>query len=285
LSEDLSDGRFRLVAASSVSLEEYAAAFTHAFSGYRIPIVLDARSLASRVRLEQYALEHSLVAYEGEELAGVAALAVRAERAWVAGLGLVPRQRGRGRGRELMAALVERARGCGVRRLSLEVLAGNTAARRLYESAGMKFGRDLLLMERAGAAVEEARAFEGAGPLKEAAPRELLTHFARLHVEPPSWPRDLPTLLARTNMRGFHLGERAAPDAYVLLSYGRDGYTYIMDLAAAEAPAAEALCAALAGLPGTLKIVNEPEHSLFTRPLVGAGFRETDRQHEMETDI
>ncbi len=273
------------MSASSVSLEEYAAAFTSAFSGYRIPIVLDARALASRVRLEQYALEHSLVAYEGEELAGVAALAVRAERGWVAGLALVPRQRGRGRGRELMAALVERARGCGVRRLSLEVLAGNTAARRLYESAGMTVRRDLLLMERAGAAVEEAQVFEGAGPLKEAPPRELLAHFTRLHVEPASWPRDLPTLLAKGNTRGFYLGERAAPDAYALLSYGRDGNVYIPDLAAHSAAGAEALSAALAGLNGTLKIVNEPEHSLFTRPLLGAGFAETDRQHEMEMSV
>lgn len=271
--------------ATSVSLEEYAAAFTSAFSGYRIPIVLDARALATRVRYEQYALENSLVAYEGDELAGVAALAVRGESGWVAGLALVPGQRGRGRGRELMAALVERARGCGVRRLSLEVLAGNLAARRLYESAGMAVTRDLLLMERAGAAVEGARAFEGAGALKEAPPRELLAHFARLHAEPPSWPRDLPALFAKANTRGFYTGARAAPDAYALLSYGRDGNTYVGDLAAAEARHAEALSAALAGLPGTLKIVNEPEHSLFTRPLLARGFVETDRQHEMATDL
>ena len=271
--------------ATSVSLEEYAAAFTSAFSGYRIPVALDARALATRVRLEQYALEHSFVAYEGDELAGVAALAVRAERAWVAALALVPAQRGRGRGRELMEALVGRARGCGVRRLSLEVLAGNLPARRLYESAGMRVTRDLLLLERAGAGVEEARAFEGLGPLKEGEPRELLAHFARLHAEPASWPRDLPTLLARANTRGFYLGERAAPDAYALLFYGRDGHVYIPDLAAAEARHAEAVCAALARLPGTLKIVNEPEHSLFTGPLLAAGFVETNRQHEMAADL
>lgn len=267
--------------AASVSLEEYAAAFTSAFSGYRIPVTLDAAALAWRVRLEQYALEESLVAYNGAELAGVAALALRGDRGWVAGLALVPAQRGRGRGRQLMAALLERARDCGVRRLSLEVLRGNEAARRLYESVGMKVARDLLLLGRPGERVDEASAFKGSASLQEAPPRELLEGFARLHAEPPAWQRDLPSLLVKGRLRGFHLGERAAPAAYALLSYGRDGNTHISDLAAAGADEAASLCAALARLPGTLKIINEPEHSLFTRPLLAHGFEETDRQHEM----
>lgn len=268
--------------AASVSLEEYAAAFTSAFSGYRIPVTLDAAALAWRFRLEQYAPEESLIAYDGAELAGVAALAMRGDRGWVAGLALVPSQRGRGRGRELMAALIERARKCGVRRLSLEVLRGNEAARRLYESVGMTAARDLLLLGRPGERVDEASAFEGAAPLQEAPPRELLEGcFARLHVEPPSWQRDLPTLLVKGRLRGFHLGPRSAPTAYALLSYGRDGNTHVSDLAAAGTDEAASLCAALVRLPGTLKIINEPEHSLFTRPLLAHGFAETDRQHEM----
>lgn len=265
--------------ATSVSLAEYAAALTAAFRGYQFPVLMDAGGLARRVRFEQHDLEHSLVAYEGKELAGVAALAVRGDVGWVAGFGVVPERRGQGRGRELMSALLGRARACGLRHLSLEVLSRNTAARRLYESAGMRVTRDLLILERAGRGTPE-----GAGPLKEAAPADLLKHFARLHAVPPAWQRDLASVLIG-NLRGLRLGGPRRPRAYALLGQGRDGNTYLSDLAAADADAAHALAAGLRGVVGTLKLVNEPEQSLFIRPLLAHGFAEAERQHEMHMDL
>lgn len=296
------DDNLRIVSASSVSLAEFADVFTAGFSGYHFHVVLDAARLARRVRQEQYDLSYSIVAYEGDEAVGVAALAVRADAGWVAGLGVVPAQRGRGRGRFLMEALLERARACGLRRLSLEVLAGNDAARRIYEGAGMRISRDLLLLERAasveGESVAEAspqahssdteeRSSDTEGrELKEAEPKELLAHFARLHVVPPQWSRDLPGLLVKSRMRGLYLGERERPDAYVLLTESADeGVTYLSDLAAADASVARELCAALVGIAGPLKINNEPEHGLFTAPLIEHGFVETERQHEMVIDL
>lgn len=288
----MSNDPLRFVPAASVSLEEYAAALTSAFCGYQFAVSFDAAGLARRVRLEQHDLQHSLVAYDGDEVAGVAALAVRADAGWVAGFAVVPEQRGRGRGRELMSALLERARACGLRRLSLEVLARNIAARRLYEGAGMRVVRDLLVLARGEDSGEENGAVEGGGSfkaeesvsLKEAATAELLAHFARLHAEPPAWQRDLPALLV-ADLRGLRLGDPDCPDAYALLGTGRDGSTYISDLAAAEAEHAAALCVALKGVAGALKIVNEPEHSLFTEPLLANGFVETERQHEMQMSL
>lgn len=274
----MSDDGLRFAPAASVSLEAYAAAFTSAFSGYQYPVSVDAVWLARRVRLEQHDLQHSLLAYVGDEPVGVAVLAIRADEGWVGGFGIVPAQRGRGRGRALLSALLEQVRACGLRRLSLEVLARNTAARRLYEGAGMRVVRDLLMMERAGSPDAEAGA---GGALQEAAPAELLNHFARLHVEPPAWQRTLPGLLIKDGLRGLYLGGRERPEAYALLSRRADGNTYLFDLAAADGEHARALCAALGGVAGTLKIVNEPEHSLFTKPLLAHGFVETDRQHEM----
>ncbi|HYN84831.1 MAG TPA: GNAT family N-acetyltransferase, partial [Pyrinomonadaceae bacterium] len=132
----------RIVPATSVSLEAFAAAFTESFEGYFLPVILNGVWLARRVRREQYDLANSLIAYVGGEVAGVAALAVRGRRGWCAGFGIVPGLRGRGLGRELMSAFVARARAAGLRRLSLEVIAPNVAARRLYESAGMSVTRD-----------------------------------------------------------------------------------------------------------------------------------------------
>src|SRR5437868_10898086 len=233
---DLSDDRLRFVPAASVSLEEYAAGFTASFVGYHFNLTLDAARLARKIRVEQHDLQHSLVAYEGDELVGVAALAIRGEAGWVGGFGVVPRRRGRGLGRLLMTALLERARACGLRRLTLEVLAQNTAARRLYEGAGMHVARDLLILARAvGSGPSKV---EESDSLKKAAPAELLSHFARLHAEPPAWQRDVPSLLTG-RARGFYLGERGRPRAYALMSDGLDGNAYVSDLAAADAARSE----------------------------------------------
>jgi GNAT superfamily N-acetyltransferase len=303
----VSNDDLRIVSASSVSLAEFAAAFTAGFGGYAIPVVLDAVRLSRRVRQDQYDLENSLVAYEGGEVLGVAVLAVRADAGWVAGLGVVPARRGHGRGRLLFAALLERARRYGLRSLRLEVLTHNNTARRIYEDAGMRVVRDLLLLGRAGGgngaggdasagggagggaagadagkAAAGGRAETGEPELKEAAPAELLSHFARLHAAPPQWARGLPSLLVKAGMRGFYTGERAHPKAYALLTQGDDGVTFLSDLAAADAVSARALCAALVRLvAGPLNVINEPEHSLFIAPLLEHGFAETERQHEM----
>ena len=298
----MSSNGLRFVSAASVSLEEYAALFTASFGGYRYAITFDAERLARRVRQEHHDLRHSLVAYAGAKPVGVAALAVRGDAGWVGGFGVVPEERGRGRGRELMSALLERARACGLRRLSLEVLASNTAARALYERAGMRVARDLLILERPaattqdaaadGTTAEEARAAPRSpndGPtslLTDAAPAELLGHFARLHTEPPAWQRDLASLLVKSRLRGLRLGDDAArTEAYALVSHEADGSTYLVDLAAAGDAAAARICDAVTRLPGTLKIVNEPEHGPFVRPLLARGFVEADRQHEMRLDL
>jgi GNAT superfamily N-acetyltransferase len=280
----LSDGGLRIVSAASVSLEEFAAALTAAFSGYHFPLSLDAAGLARKVRFEQIDLQQSLFAREGAEAVGVAALAIRGWAGWVAGFGVVPVRRGQGVGRSLMAALLERARACGLRRLSLEVLAQNAAARRLYEGAGMRVARELLLLERAGVAVADSGA-PGSSPLRDAAPAELLPHFARLHRVAPAWQRDLPSLLTGRS-RGLYLGEKARPEAYALLSEGPNG-NFLSDLAAPDAERASELCAALGSVAvaGTLKVINEPEQSLFAGPLLAHGFVETGRQHEMVMEL
>ena len=296
----MSDVGLRFVSASSVSLEEYAAAFTAAFQGYQFPVAVDAAWLARRARIEQHDLQQSFLVYDGDAVVGVSGMAIRGYAGWVCGFGVIPERRRRGVGREMMRAIVERARACGLRRLSLEVLVRNTPARRLYEGAGMHVSRDLLMLDRVAPPPDNAAASEGAAPaglkkaapelkktvpgLKEAATLELLGHFARLHAAPPAWQRDLPCLLAGRT-RGLYLGARPRPHAYALLSEWTDGNIYLSDLAASDAASADELCTALAGLAGTLKVLNESEHSLFVGPLLERGFVETERQHEMVMDL
>lgn len=271
--------RLRFASASSVSLEEYAVVFTAGFSGYPLPHVLDVPKLSRKIRTEQYDLEHSLIAYEGEEPAGVAVLAIRGERGWCGGLGIVPRLRGRGVGRLIMQELLKRARVAGVRRLSLEVLRENEAAQRLYESAGMHVVRDLLVLEREPeGVVPEGR------ELEEAEADELLPHFARLHTVAPAWQRELSAILA-ARTRGLRLGPLELPRAYALLSEGSDGKIYLTDLAAESEEAARELTSGLARVEGALRVINEPLQSPFAAPLLEHGFVETSRQYEMAIEL
>ena len=278
----MTDDGLTLVSAADVSLAEFAKAFTVGFEGYAYPVVLDAPRLARRARLDNYDLENTIVAYEGGEVVGVAVLAVRAEAGWVPALGVAPQRRGLGFGRRMMSALLERARASGLRRLRLEVLTRNETARRIYEELGMRVTRDLLLLDRASESADARKRPTRRRTLKEAEPAELLAHFVRLHAARPQWSRDLPSLLLKGGLRGLYLGARARPRAYALLSAGADGATYLTDLAAESAEDARELTAALARrAEGQLRILNEPEESLFIAPLLDNGFAETDRQHEM----
>lgn len=239
--------------------------------------MFDAQTLARRIRIEQHDLYQSLVAYDGDEIAGFAVLAIRGDRGWVGGFAIMPAQRGKGRGHELMSALVERARGCGLRELSLEVLVQNAPAFELYKRAGMHVTRDLLLMERA----ENPSANDGVeGLLKEAAPEKLLKQFTPLHTVQPQWSRDLPSLLTADNLRGLYLGDEQKPDAYTLIA-ARPMGAYVVDLAAADRAHADALCDALRHVSEPLKVVNEPDDSVFAPALFANGWVETGRQHEM----
>jgi RimJ/RimL family protein N-acetyltransferase len=267
--------------AQAFSLEELAASFNRAFAGYFYPQRMTAATLARRVRCEQIDLEHSLLAFEGEQFVGIALLAIRGAHGWCGGFAIVPEARGRGCATALMKEFVARARRCGAKRLSLEVLARNTAARRLYEQAGMKVTRDLLVLERP----PEINPPKPLKELKEAEAALLLRHFTRLHAQPPAWQRDLAALLATDNVRGLCLGEMDLPEAYALTNARADGGTQLIDLAAADEECADALCAGLMKLPGRLRLVNEPEGSLFVRPLLARGFVETDRQYEMACEL
>src|ERR1044072_7837546 len=187
-----------------MSLEAFAAAFTSAFEGYPHAVRHDGASLARRARVEQYDLANSLVVLEGEEAVGMGVLAVRGTRGWVGGVG-----------QGWASALLRRARAVGLRSLSLEVLQVNTPARRLYERAGMRVTRELLVLERSAPGMTS----DAPAPL-EATAAELLQHFWRLRAEPPAWQRELASLLA-ADLNGLCVGEPSNPRAYARVGYAR----------------------------------------------------------------
>jgi ribosomal protein S18 acetylase RimI-like enzyme len=91
---------------------------------------------------ERIAPADVLVAETGGVIAGYAALgqslplASRSHVLEILGFAVHPTRQQRGVGRRLVEACIEQARSRGARKLSLRVLGGNVAARRLYESCG-----------------------------------------------------------------------------------------------------------------------------------------------------
>ena len=88
--------------------------------------------------------EDVLVAVVDDEIAGyvklgpVTPLASNAHVLGITGLAVDTARRGRGLGRRLVSAAVREAATRGARRLTLRVLATNTAARGLYEACGFR---------------------------------------------------------------------------------------------------------------------------------------------------
>jgi hypothetical protein len=64
-----------------------------------------------------------------------------------------------------------------------------------------------------------------------------------------------------------------------------DGFTYLTDLAAEDADAARELSSGLSRVEGALRVINEPEQSIFVAPLAEHGFAEIHRQHEMAIEL
>lgn len=264
--------------ATSLSLEELAAAFNAAFAGYFYPMQMNAELLARRVRLEQLDLQNSLLAYDGQEFVGLTLFGLRGQDGWCGGFGIVPEFRGRGCANQLMREFVARARGCGVKNLSLEVLTRNMPARRLYERFGLSVKRDLLILESSGREDLAQHRRE----LKETQEvQALLRHFERLHGWQPAWQRGFLTMLSADQVRGYYLGDLDAPEAYALLVERPDGVTQVIDLAADTEVHAAALAAGISRRGRAMRVVNEPEESLFAAALKAQGFIEVDRQHEM----
>jgi [ribosomal protein S18]-alanine N-acetyltransferase len=89
-----------------------------------------------------FADEDNLVLADGAGTAGFGQLVWRpGGRAHLARVIVRPDARGRGYGRVLVSALVERAASRGARLATLNVYSENQAARRLYESAGFTASR------------------------------------------------------------------------------------------------------------------------------------------------
>jgi GNAT superfamily N-acetyltransferase len=272
--------------ASSFSLEALGDIFTRSFENYFYPGTTSAAVLAARTRAEQIDLHRSLVLRVGEAPAGIALLALRGDRAWCAGFGVMLPLRGRGLAHPLAAAMLDQARQAGARVCELEVLTRNQPALKTYLRAGFQLLRDLQIFEwRRPEQSPEQAAEDRESAALQVSPVQALEQFAALHPAAPAWQRDLPALLTRGGMRGVALGDGAPTSAYALLTPMPDGGARIEDLGALNAERAQQLLRLLQARYTRLISVNEPSDSPLTPAFAAAGFHEADRQHELWLEL
>jgi len=96
--------------ATAYTLDALGDIFTRSFENYFYPGTTTAVTLSARVRIEQIDLYRSLVMQVDDDLAGIALLGLRGDRAWCGGFGVMLPFRGRGLAHALATAMLEQAR-------------------------------------------------------------------------------------------------------------------------------------------------------------------------------
>ena len=121
-----------IIPADRFELAQLAEILSAGYEGYFVPLHLDEAALAYMVDAWDVDLARSRVALRDGEPLGIVNLAVRGDRGWIGGLGVVPAERRHGIGRKLLEAVLAEAPPV----VTLEVLEQNEPAIRLYEALG-----------------------------------------------------------------------------------------------------------------------------------------------------
>ncbi|MBF6590313.1 MAG: GNAT family N-acetyltransferase [Ktedonobacterales bacterium] len=186
------------VPANTYSIAALATLFNRAFAGYAVPMRQTAVSLRTLIATNDIRLESSLVIRSANGAsAGLSLLALRGERAWIAGMGIAPVWRGHGHGAALLRAQLRRAWEAGARHVRLEVLAENTPARRLYARTGFHDIRRLIVYSGPVTFPPATRRAIGeAPPCVPLSVAEALQHYLPCHQTSAPWQCE-PASLAR----------------------------------------------------------------------------------------
>lgn len=142
---------------SEYSYEELADIYNRAREDYIVPMPMNARRMKDYVTDYDVDLDSSFVAVDKEDgdFNGVCMLGVRGNRTWITRLGVIPVRRRRRSGLFLMEAEIAESRRLGKDHVMLEVIKGNEPAHRLFLKLGFKVTRELLVIRRPPAPIEE----------------------------------------------------------------------------------------------------------------------------------
>lgn len=273
--------------ASDYSLTQLSTLFNEAYTGYFVPVHLDATSLQNMIAANDIDLSVSRVATHHRKPIGVALMGVRVHRGWVGGMGVAPEQRGRGFGRIIMQALIDSARERKLRTLDLEVIDKNDLAISIYEELGFETRRDLDIWSR------ESDATFPLPPqhhVEAVDVQTCLNNFEDWHSVPTPWQRDILALEHSAHtLEALGVVENDEMHSYVLYRV-TDGRISILDIAAAPGQRTSWIDSALRGLVRDksgrpIHFVNLPQDDPASVSMHRIGAQITMRQHEMTLQL
>lgn len=210
--------------------------------------------------------------------AGLVFLAIRGDRGWIGGMGVVREGRGHGLGRRLMDAALEQAREAGLASVQLEVIEENRSAISIYEAAGFRTTRRLEVLARAPG---PPPGLASAGVVAVPAAAWLATLAARPAPARP-WQRE-PVMLERA--ADLAVLAAAGPDGRPRggLAFRADGArAAILDLAGDPAAIEAAVHAAIERHPAIpFTLLNLPAEDPARAALLRLGFDVRFVQREM----
>lgn len=256
-----------LQSAGELSDEELAALFTAAYEGYLVPFAVDAGAV--RFLTDVYDLDRvaSRVALRDGGQVGLANLGLRGTDAWVGGIGVVPKERGKGTGRLLMDALHAEARARGAERVWLEVIVENAPAIALYEKLGYEHVREVEVWSLSGSP-------SAGSPVAEVDATEAHAWLRERRTEREPWQRDDASLANQGELRGLLAGGAAA---VVRVAGGRVGVVQL----GGDPAALRDLLATASSFGESLSVLNLPAGHPAGDALAELGGHVAVRQHEM----
>ncbi len=275
----------RLVPADSIGFDALVRLFNEAYSDYAVPLRLDRAALEFTIAVCDIHLAASRVALDDGEPAAFAFLAIRGDEGWVGGMGTVPERRRQGLGAAALSAAIDEARGRDVTSLRLEVLEDNAGARALYEKLGFRVERNLVVWALDGSPAPA----DGTSVTPEA---DAHAWIAANRPSPEPWQRADETL-ERWRPRGLELeglvverdGETGGALVYRPRPEAEGGPPGVIQIAARDADAAEALLATVASENGGFRLLNAPAGEPPSLACERLGARAEVRQHEMRLTL
>lgn len=192
----------KLVAASRFSIEQLVEAYNQTRIDYLVPMPMTARRLQEYVDVYDIDLGASVVALDSSEILGLCMLGLRADRAWITRLGVLPTSRRHGAGQAMMEYEIGQAIGRGVSAIYLEVITGNAPAYRLFTRLGFEDTRSLLVLRRPPSP-SSAPDVPANATYRWLAASEALA-FAAQEPALPAWTNQVESLGHVASLRGLH---------------------------------------------------------------------------------
>lgn len=130
----------------NISLEVLTETFNKAFEGYFVPIKLDSKLLADKIKSENILLEHSIGVTINEQLAGFILIGINPETntAYNAGTGVLPEYRGQKLTEKMYSHLLPQLDKIEIKNHVLEVICENQKALKIYETLGYSVLRKVI---------------------------------------------------------------------------------------------------------------------------------------------